>query len=144
MFMIGLSMAFANYLSLQQVPATIASALLSVTENPIILLFLINVFLLIVGCLVDIIPAVIILTPVMLPVVKSLGMDPITFGVVIVANLAIGFVTPPYGPNLFVAAAVANIKMEPMIKYAKWFILAMFIALMFVTYIPGLTLIFLK
>lgn len=144
MFMIGLSMAFANYLSLQQVPATIASALLSVTENPIILLFLINVFLLLVGCLVDIIPAVIILTPVMLPVVKSLGMDPITFGVVIVANLAIGFVTPPYGPNLFVAAAVANIKMEPMIKYAKWFILAMFIALMFVTYIPGLTLIFLK
>ncbi|MEL7563464.1 MAG: TRAP transporter large permease [Dehalobacterium sp.] len=144
MFMIGLSMAFANYLSLQQVPASIASALLSISDNPIILMLLINVFLLLVGCLVDIIPAVIILTPVILPVAKTLGMDPITFGVMLVANLAIGFVTPPYGPNLFVAAAVANIKMEPMIKYAKWFILAMFAVLLMVAYIPDLTMVFLK
>lgn len=144
MFMIGLSMAFANYLSLQQVPAAIAKALLSVTDNTIILMFLINIFLLLIGCLVDIIPAIIILTPIMLPVVTNLGMDPITFGVMLVANLAIGFVTPPYGPNLFVAAAVANIKMEPMIKYAKWFIFAMFATLMAVAYIPSLTLLFIK
>lgn len=144
MFMIGLSMAFANYLSLQQVPAAIAATLLSISDNPVILFFLINFFLLLVGCLVDIIPAIIILTPIMLPVVKNLGMDPITFGVMLVANLAIGFVTPPYGPNLFVAAAVANVKMESMIKYAKWFILAMFAVLMLVAYVPGITMIFVK
>lgn len=144
MFMIGLSMAFANYLSMEQVPARIAQSLLAVTDNYYILLLLINLFLLLIGCLLDIIPAVIILAPILLPVVSSFGMDPITFGVVIVANLAIGFVTPPYGPNLFVAAAVANIKMEPMIKYAIPFILAMFIVLLFVVYIPELTLLFIK
>ena len=144
MFMIGLSMAFANYLSLQQVPAAIAKLLLSVNDNTIVLFFLLNLFLLLIGCLVDIIPAIIILTPIMLPVVTKLGMDPITFGVMLVANLAIGFVTPPYGPNLFVAAAVAQIKMEPMLKYVKWFILAMFLTLLLVAYIPGFTLLFIR
>lgn len=143
MFMIGLSMAFANYLSLERVPGIIASALLGLTDNTIILLLIINFFLLLVGCLMDIIPAIIILTPVLLPVVTQLGMDPITFGVVIVANLAIGFVTPPYGPNLFVSAAVAKIKMGTMLPYLKWMILSMIIALMAITYIPAVTLFFL-
>ncbi len=143
-FMIGLSMAFANYLSMEQVPAMIAKALLTVTENKYILFLLINIFLLAIGCLVDIIPAVIILSPIMLPVVTGLGMSPITFGVMIVANLAIGFVTPPYGPNLFVAAAVADIKMGDMIKPTLWFILAMWIALMLITYCTPVTMFFLK
>ena len=143
MFMIGLSMAFANYLSLARVPGKIATTLLGITDNYIILLLIINLFLLVVGCLVDIIPAIIILTPVLLPVVEQLGMDPITFGVMIVANLAIGFVTPPYGPNLFVAAAVARIKMETMLPYVKWMILAMAIALLIITFWPAVTLCFL-
>ena len=144
MFMIGLSMAFANYLSIKHVPGIIANALLSITDNTIILLLIINLFLLFVGCLVDIIPAVIILTPVILPVVENLGMSPITFGVMLVANLAIGFVTPPYGPNLFVAAAVAKIKMGAMMKYVKWFLFAMFIALLMTCYIPATTMFFIK
>ncbi len=143
MFMIGLSMAFANYLSLARVPGKIAGALLGLTDNTIVLLLIINAFLLLVGCLLDIIPAIIVLTPVLLPVVTQLGMDPITFGVVIVANLAIGFVTPPYGPNLFVASAVARIKMEVMLPYIKWMILAMVVALLLTTYVPFLTLMFL-
>ncbi|MEG1536814.1 MAG: TRAP transporter large permease subunit [Clostridiales bacterium] len=85
---------------------------------------------------------IIVLTPVLLPVVVKLGMDPITFGVVIVANLAIGFVTPPYGPNLFVAAAVARIKMETMLPYVKWMILAMVVALLMITYIEPITMMF--
>lgn len=144
MFMIGVSMAFAAFLSIERVPAIIANALLGLTDNTFILLLIINAFLLVVGCLVDIIPAIIILTPVLLPVVESLGMSAITFGVVIVANLAIGFVTPPYGPNLFVAAAVARVQMGSMIRYALPMIFAMLIALLLITYIPWLTLAFVK
>lgn len=139
-YMVGLSMAFANYLSMEQVPKTIATALLGVTDNPILLLLLINAFLLLVGSLMDNIPATIILSPILLPVVVSLGMHPITFGVMLTMNLAIGFVTLPYGPNLFVAAAVGNVTMGAMMKYMKWFILALIVALMITTYFPPATL----
>jgi len=138
-YMIGLSMAFANLLSMEQVPAHIASVLLGVTDNPILLLLLINVFLLLVGCLMDNIPATIILTPILLPIVTELGMSPIQFGIMLTMNLAIGFVTPPYGPNLFVASAVAKIPMMNMMCYAKWMLLALFVALGITTYFEPAT-----
>lgn len=138
-FMVGLSMAFASYLSLQQLPALMAKTLLGITDNGIILMIIINAFLLLVGCLIDNIPATIILSPILLPVVTKLGMSPITFGVMLVMNLAIGFITPPYGINLFVASAVAEISMERMMKYIKWFLLALLIALAITTYIPATT-----
>lgn len=96
-FMIGLSTAFAALLTLQQIPAQIANTLISITDNKYLLLLIINVFLLVVGCLIDNIPATIILAPVLLPVVQSLGMSDITFGIMLTMNLAIGFITPPYG-----------------------------------------------
>lgn len=96
-FMVGLSSAFAAYLSLTGIPRTLAAALIGVTDNKIILLILINVFLLVIGCLVDNIPATIILAPILLPVVEALGMSPVTFGIMLTMNLAIGFCTPPYG-----------------------------------------------
>ncbi len=138
-FMVGFSMAFASYLTLQQIPAAITSVLLGITDNKFILLAIINIFLLVVGCLIDNIPATIILSPILLPVVVKLGMSPITFGVMLTMNLAIGFVTPPYGINLFVASAVANIPMGRMMKYMVWFLLALLVALALTTYVPATT-----
>ncbi len=139
-FMVGFSMAFAGYLSLQQLPAAIAATLLSVTDNPIILLLIINLFLLVLGCLIDNIPATIILSPILLPVVTALGMSPITFGIMLTMNLAIGFITPPYGINLFVAMAVGNLKMGEMMKYIGWFFGALCVALAITTYVPATSL----
>jgi len=138
-FMVGFSMAFASYLSLQQLPAAIASTLLSITSNPILLLLIINLFLLVLGCLIDNIPATIILSPILLPVVTALGMSPVTFGIMLTMNLAIGFITPPYGINLFVAMAVGNLKMGEMLKYIGWFFGALIIALGFTAYLPTTT-----
>ncbi|MBE6068109.1 MAG: TRAP transporter large permease [Clostridium lundense] len=138
-FMVGLSMAFASYLSLQQIPAAIAGTLLGITTNKFLLLLIINLFLLGVGCLIDNIPATIILSPILLPVVMKLGMSPITFGVMLTMNLAIGFITPPYGINLFVASAVGNISIGGMMRYIKWFLGALLIALAIITYIPETT-----
>jgi len=133
-FMVGLSSAFAAYLSLAGIPRTLASAMLQVTDNKFLLLLLINLFLLIVGCLVDNIPATIILAPILLPVVESLGMTPITFGIMLTMNLAIGFCTPPYGIDLFVAQKISGVTMGRMLKYMWWFILALLVVLMLTTY----------
>lgn len=133
-FMVGLSTAFAAYLSLTGIPRTLAAAMLKITDNKYLLLLLINVFLLVVGCLVDNIPATIILAPILLPVVESLGMSPVTFGIMLTMNLAIGFCTPPYGINLFVASAVSGVSMGKMLKYMVWFLLALLTVLMLTTY----------
>lgn len=138
-FMVGASMAFASYLSMQQIPAKLAATLLGITDNRFLLLLLINLFLILVGCLIDNIPATIILAPILLPVVVKLGMSPVTFGVMLVMNLAIGFITPPYGINLFVAMAVADIPMGKMLRYVKWFLAALLVVLAITTYVPATT-----
>ena len=140
--MIGLSTAFAALLSLQQIPTKIANTLLSITSNGIILLLIINIFLLIVGCLIDNIPATIILAPILLPIVKSIGMSPITFGIMLTMNLAIGFVTPPYGIDLFVASSISGVSIERMFKPTLLLIGALLVVLMMVTYIPAFTMAF--
>lgn len=142
-FMVGLSSAFAAYLSLAGIPRQIAHALLQVTDNKFLLLLLINIFLLVVGCLVDNIPATIILAPILLPVVESLGMTPITFGIMLTMNLAIGFCTPPYGIDLFVAQKISGVKMGQMLKYMWWFIGALLTVLMLTTYWEPFTMIML-
>lgn len=138
-FMVGLSGAFASFLTMQQLPQKMASALLSITDNRIILLLIINLFLLFVGMLIDNIPATIILSPILLPIVTGFGMSPITLGVMLTLNLAIGFITPPYGINLFVGSAVAKVSMEEITKNIIWFILALVVALAFTAYLPGTT-----
>ena len=138
-FMVGLSSAFAAYLSLAGIPRQIAAVMLGITDNRILLLVIINVFLLVVGCLVDNIPATIILAPILLPVVTSLGMSPITFGIMLTMNLAIGFCTPPYGIDLFVASAISGVSIGKMMKYMVWFIVALLIVLAMVTYWPAFT-----
>jgi tripartite ATP-independent transporter DctM subunit len=142
-FMIGLSLAFAAYLSLQQIPATVAAVLTSITSNKTLLLLIINAFLLLIGTLIDNIPATIVLTPILLPVVIKLGMSPVTFGVMLTMNLAIGFVTPPYGINLFVASAISDISIGDMMRFMWYFLLALLVVLMLTTYCTPVTMLFL-
>lgn len=139
MFMIGLSIAFANYISLAQIPAKISATLSLFQDNPFMLLLIINIFLLILGCFVDNIAAVIILTPLLLPVVRQVGVDPIHFGLIVTFNLAIGFITPPYGINLFVASTVSGESIESISKEILPFIAALVLCLMVFTYFPVFT-----
>lgn len=135
-FMIGLSMAFASYLAMAQIPAHIASWMTSLAHSPFILLMVINVFLLVIGCFVDNIAAVIILTPILLPVVKTIGIDPIHFGLIITVNLACGFISPPYGINLFVASAISGESIESISKSILPSFMAMVVCLLLFTYFP--------
>lgn len=135
-FMIGLSIAFGAYLSMAQIPQQIAVLLSGFVESPILLLLVINVFLLILGCFVDNIAAVIILTPILLPVVKMIGIDPIHFGLIITVNLCCGFISPPYGINLFVASAISGESIENISKAIIPSFIAMVACLMLFTYFP--------
>jgi len=139
-FMIGFSMAFASYLSMAQIPASIGAWLREFSENPLVILMVINVFLLVIGCFIDNIAAVVILTPILLPVVKSLGIDPIHFGLIITVNLACGFISPPYGINLFVASAISGESIESISKAIIPSFLAMIVCLVLFTYFPVLSL----
>ena len=140
MFMMGFANAFSYYLTLERIPHTIAEVFLNISNNPFVVLLLINILLLLVGCVIDNIPATIILSPILLPVVEQFGMSPITFGVLLTMNLAIGFITPPYGIDLFVASAVSGVSIEKMCKRVLPFIFSLLIVLMLITYIPWFTL----
>lgn len=142
-FMVGLSTAFAALLTMEQIPMKIASFITSFSNNGIIILILINIFLIIVGMFIDNIPGTIILTPILLPIVLGLGMSPITFGIMLTMNLAIGFCTPPYGINLFVATAISKVGMSVLTKEIMKFILALIVVLMLVTFVPFITNVFL-
>ncbi len=137
-FMIGLSLSFANFLTMEQVPAKVGNFLFGISDNYLVVMLFINVFLLIVGCFIDNISSCIILAPILLPVVTKLGMDPVHFGIVMTMNLAIGFVTPPYGANLFVASAVGQVPVERISKFVLPLIGAMIAVLLLVTYIPSI------
>ena len=135
-FLIGLSMAFASYLAMAQIPAKMAAWLTAFVDSPFLLLMIINVFLLIIGCFVDNIAAVIILTPILLPVVKMIGIDPIHFGLIITVNLACGFISPPYGINLFVASAISGESIESISREIIPAFVAMVGCLLLFTYFP--------
>lgn len=143
-FMVGLSTAFAALLTMEQIPVKIAMAITSLSSNGVVVLLLINILLLIVGMFIDNIPATIILTPILLPIAQSYGMNSITFGIMLTLNLAIGFCTPPYGINLFVASAISKVKMEILSKEIIKMIAALLVVLLLVTYFPPMTTIFLK
>lgn len=143
-FMVGLSTAFAALLTMEQIPAKIASFILSISNNSFIVLLLINIFLLLVGMFIDNIPATIILTPILLPIAISFGMSPITFGIMLTMNLAIGFCTPPYGIDLFVTSAISKVGIDEISKQILKMIVSLIIVLLLVTYIKPVTTIFLK
>jgi len=132
--------AFGRLITYEQIPTTIASALVAVSDNPIIILLLINLLLLLIGMFMETISAIIILTPILLPVVILLGVDPIVFGVILTVNLAIGFCTPPLGVNIFVASQVSNVSIEKISKALLPFLLVMLFLLMIVTFVPSISL----
>jgi C4-dicarboxylate transporter DctM subunit len=138
-FAIGFSMAFASYLAMEQIPVKVAAFLTGAISSDVLLICIILLFLLIVGLFVDNISSCLILTPVFLPIVKSMGMNPVQFGVVMTVALAIGFVTPPYGANLFVATAISGLNIESIAKAAVPFLIAMIICLLLITFCPVLT-----
>lgn len=138
-FMVGFSMAFAAYLTMEKIPQRIAGAILGLSDNRIVILLLINCLLLVVGCLIDNIPATIILSPILLPIVSDLGMSATTFGIMLTMNLAIGFITPPYGINLFVASAISKEPMSRMIKPMLRNIVALLVVLFLVTFCEPIT-----
>ncbi len=138
--LLACSNAFAWLLSFLQVPALVTNSLLGITTNPILLLLLINVMLLCLGCIMDMAPLILITTPILLPVVLSIGMDPIQFGVMMILNLAIGLCTPPVGAVLFVGCSVGKIPLEKATKTLWPFYLVMIVVLMLITFVPEITL----
>ena len=118
----------------------ISDALLAVSENPLIILLIINVILLIVGIFMDMTPALLIFTPIFLPIAMDLGMDPVHFGIMMTFNLAIGICTPPVGSALFIGCSVAKVKIDKVIKPLLPFYAVLVLALMLVTFIPQISL----
>ena len=137
---IAAASAFGYCLSYLRVPQQITRLLLGVTNNKYILIFLINVMLLILGCIMDVAPLIIITTPILMPVATQIGMNPVQFGIMMLLNLAVGACTPPVGLALFTGCAVGKMPMEKVMKTILPFYAAMFIALMLVAYVPALSL----
>ena len=140
MLLIGASMSMSWVMSYENIPQDISNALLGISDNKIIILLIINLLLLFVGIFMDMTPAVLIFTPIFLPVVQKLGMDPIHFGIIMVLNLCIGLCTPPVGSVLFVGVGVANTTIGKVIKPLMPLFLAMIFVLFLVTYVPELSL----
>lgn len=140
LFILAASTAFSRVLTLMQVPQTVSSFILDNFHSPVVILLILNLFLLIVGMVMDTTPAILILTPILLPIVEAIGMDPIQFGVIMVVNLAIGFVTPPIGVNLFVASSLTDVPVMNIAKKAMPMIALFLMALLLITFIPAISL----
>ena len=139
LFILAASTAFSRVLTLMQVPQTVSEFILNNFHSPVAILLIINIFLLIVGMVMDTTPAILILTPILLPIVEAIGMDPIQFGVIMVVNLAIGFVTPPIGVNLFVASSLTDVPVMQIAKKAMPMIAFFLVALLLITFIPAIS-----
>lgn len=139
-FLIGLSSIMSWILAFTKIPDLIASGLLSVSSNPVIILLIINVILLVLGTFMDPTPAILIFTPIFLPIVESFGMNPVHFGVMMTFNLSIGCITPPVGAILFTGCKVSNISIERVIKTLLPYFAATVFVLLLVTFIEPLSL----
>ena len=138
--LIAASMAMSWAMSFEDIPQQMTNVILSISDNPIIVLLIINAILLFIGVFMDMTPAVLIFTPILLPIVTTLGIDPIHFGIIMVTNLSIGLCTPPVGSVLFVGATVGKIEITKIIRPMIPFFAAMLVSLMLVTFIPELSL----
>jgi len=139
LILVATSMAMSWVMSFESIPQDVSNALLSLSDNKIIILLIINLTLLFVGVFMDITPAILIFTPIFLPVVTNLGVDPIHFGIIMVVNLCIGLCTPPVGSVLFVGVSVARIKIQDVLRPLIPLFLALIFVLFLVTYIPELS-----
>jgi tripartite ATP-independent transporter DctM subunit len=140
MILIGFASAFGYIMTLMQIPLKITTMFTEMSDNRYVILFYINILLLILGTLMDMAPLILIMTPILLPVVKLLGVDPVHFGMIMMVNLGIGLLTPPVGGVLFVGAAIAKLPIETVTKALMPFFAALLFVLAAVTYIPALSL----
>jgi len=140
MVLIAFAAAFGYIMTLMQIPAKITTAFLTLSDNRYVILMCINVMLLMLGTLMDMAPLILILTPILMPVIINIGVDPVHFGMIMLVNLGIGLVTPPVGAVLFVGAAVGKVTIENTVKALLPFYLALLMVLMAVTYIPAISL----
>jgi tripartite ATP-independent transporter DctM subunit len=140
MVIIAAANIFAWLLALGRVPEEIAAFILSLTSNKFLVLLLLNGLLLITGMIIDLSPAIMIMTPILLPIATQVGVDPVHFGVIMIVNLAVGLFTPPVGTTLFVASSLAKLRMEEVVKALMPFYVVTFIVLLAVTYVPAISL----
>lgn len=140
LFILAASVAFSRVLTLMQVPQIVSEWILHNFSNKVVILLVINVVLLVVGMVMDTTPAILILTPILLPIIKAIGVDPIQFGVIMIVNLAIGFITPPIGINLFVASSLTDVPVMEIAKKSIPMIICFLIALLLFTFIPSISL----
>ena len=140
LILIATSSVFGNCLTLLHVPDMAAKAILNVTDNRVVMILLINLILLFLGCIMDMAPIILIATPILLPLAKICGLDPIQFGIIMVLNCGIGLLTPPVGSVLFIGSAVGKVPMERVVKATLPFYLCMIVALLLISFIPDLSL----
>ena len=140
MILIGFAASFGYIMTLMQIPLKITAALTSFTDSRIVILLCINILLLVLGTLMDMAALLLILTPILLPVVKAVGVDPVHFGMIMIVNLGIGLITPPVGTVLFVGSAVGKLPIETVVRALLPFFVLLVIVLMIVTYVPQLSL----
>ena len=139
LILIATSSIFGFCLTRLHVPDMAANAIVGLTNNPILIALLLNVILLILGCIMDMSPIILIATPILLPIAQSIGIDPIQFGVMVILNCGIGLLTPPVGAVLFIGSAVAKLPMEKVVKATLPFYLCMIITLLLVTFVPAIS-----
>jgi tripartite ATP-independent transporter DctM subunit len=140
MMLIGFSVGFGYLMALMQIPAKMTAFFMGISENKYVFLMLVNILLLVLGTFMDLAPMLLICTPIFMPVILKLGIDPVHFGMIMILNLGIGLITPPVGPTLFVGCAIGKVTMEQVTRGLWPFYGAMCFALLLVTYIPALSL----
>lgn len=139
-FLIGVSNILGWVMAFTQIPQAVSAALLGLTNNSILILLIMNVILLVAGTFMDVTPAILIFTPLFLPIVQTFGMNPVHFGLILVYNLCIGNITPPVGNTLFVAIKVGGTSLSKTIPYMVWYYIAILVGLLLVTYVPFISL----
>ena len=139
LILIATSNVFGYCLTTLHVPDLAANAIIGLTRNPILIALLINLILLVLGCIMDMAPIILIATPILLPIATSIGIDPIQFGIMIVLNCGIGLLTPPVGAVLFIGSAVGKVKMEKVVKATLPFYICMIVTLLLLTFIPEIS-----
>lgn len=140
LILVIMATAFGRLITLARIPTELAATITSLSDNPIMILLLINLLLLVIGMFMETISSIIIMTPILLPVATALGVDPIVFGVILTVNLAIGFCTPPLGVNLFVASGISKVSIEQLSRAILPFFVGMIVLLMLITYVPAISL----
>lgn len=140
MIIVGAATIFGRVLTIERIPVMMADYIVSLVSEPWMLLLMVNVLLLIIGTFMETLAAIIIITPILLPIAIAFGIDPVHFGIIMIANLAIGMITPPVGINLFVGARIGQVPLEQVMKSAVPFLIIMLIVLLFITYLPAISL----